>query len=150
MGARPRPIDSPARVVLDTSVVVSAVVFEAGRLAWLRSAWRQERIRPLVSKPTVTELLRVLAYPKFCLSPAEQGILQGDYLPFCEPVTVTVPAKRIPRCRDPFDRPFLSLALVGMADYLVSGDDDLLILAPRFPVPIVKPAELRTRLGHAG
>lgn len=100
-----------------------------------------------MSKLTVTELLRVLAYRKFGLSPAEQGILQADYLPFCEPVTAIVPANRIPRCRDPFDRPFLSLALAGMADFLVSGDGDLLILAPRFPVPIVRPAELRTRLG---
>ena len=75
-------------------MVVSALVFEAGRLAWLRSAWRQERIRPLVSKPTVTELLRVLAYPKFGLSPAEQGILQADFLPFCEPVARTPLARK--------------------------------------------------------
>jgi len=147
MGARPRPIDSPPRVVLDTSVVVSALVFEAGRLAWLRGAWRRECIRPLVSKPTVTEFLRVLAYPKFSLSPGEQGILQADYLPFCEPVTGKAVTKRIPRCRDPFDRPFLSLALAGKADYLVSGDDDLLVLAPQFPVPIVKPAVLQELLG---
>jgi len=147
MGTRPRPIDSPARVVLDTAVVVSALVFEAGRLAWLRCAWRQECIRPLVSKPTVTELLRVLAYPKFGLSPSEQRILQADYLPFCESVTAVVPANRIPQGRDPFDRPFLSLALAGRADFLVSGDEDLLVLASRFAVPIVKPAaELRTLL----
>lgn len=147
MGARPRRLDSPARVVLDTSVVVSALVFEDGRLAWLRSAWRRERIRPLVSKPTVVELLRVLTYAKFGLSPAEQEILQADYLPFCEPVIATVPGKRVPRCRDPFDRPFLSLALAGKAAFLVSSDDDLLILASRFAVPIVKPAELHSLLG---
>ncbi len=149
MGARPRPIVSPARVVLDTSVVVSALMFEAGRLAWLRSAWREERIRPLVSKPTVTELLRVLAYPKFRLSATEQAILQADYLPFCEPVPATATAKHVPHCRDPFDQPFLFLALAGKADFLVSGDDDLLVLAPRFPVPIVKPAELLRLLGIA-
>ena len=149
MGTRPRPIAAPARVVLDTSVVVSALVFDGGRLAWLRSAWRQERIRPLVSKATVSELLRVLAYPKFRLSLEEQRVLQAAYLPFCEPVTTTVPANRVRRCRDPFDRPFLSLALAGRADFLVSGDEDLLILAPRFTVPIVSPAELRTVLGHA-
>lgn len=89
----------------------------------------------------------MLAYPKFCLSLEEQQVLQADCLPYCEPVTATVPARRVPRCRDPFDLPFLSLALAGMADFLVSGDDDLLILAPRFTVPIVKPAQLRTRLG---
>ena len=147
MGTRPRAVDSPPRVVLDTSVVVSALLFEAGQLAWLRRAWREERIKPLVSKPTVTELLRVLAYPKFRLSPDEQGILQADYLPFCVSVTATVPMNSVPRCRDPFDRPFLSLALAGKADFLVSGDEDLLVLASRFAVPIVKPAALQTLLG---
>jgi putative PIN family toxin of toxin-antitoxin system len=129
--------------------VVSALVFDGGRLAWLRSAWRQEVIRPLVSKATVSELLRVLAYAKFCLSVQEQQVLQADYLPFCEPVTATVPASRVPRCRDPYDRPFLSLALAGRADFLVSGDEDLLIVAPRFKVPIVRPGELRAMLGPA-
>jgi len=105
-----------------------------------------ERIKPLVSKPTVTELLRVLAYPKFRLSPGKQGILQADYLPFCEPVTATLAPRRISHCRDPFARTFLSLALTGKADFLFSGDDDLLMLAPRFLVPIVKPAELRKLL----
>ena len=101
MGTRPRPIDSSARVVLDTAVVVSALVFDGGRLAWLRSAWRQELIRPLVSKATASELLRVLAYPRFGLLLEEQQILQADYLPYCEPVTTTVQEKLIPRCRDP-------------------------------------------------
>ena len=146
MGARPRQVGSPARAVIDTAVVVSVLVFEASSLAWLRRTWRAGIIKPLVSKPTVTELLRVLTYPKFRLSPTEQGILQADYLPFCEPVTATVAARRLPHCRDPFDRPFVSLAFAGRADFLVTDDDDLLILAPRFPVPFVKPAELRTLL----
>ncbi len=149
MGARSRDVTSPARVVLDTSVVVSAVLFEGGHVAWLRSAWRETLVKPLVSKQTVAEFLRVLTYPKFSLSPAEQGILQADYLPFCEAVNATVPARRLPRCRDPHDRPFLALALAGDADFLVSGDEDLLVLAPQFPVAILKPAELRRLLGVA-
>lgn len=48
----------------------------------------------------------------------------------------------VPRCRDPFDRPFLLLARAAKADVLVSGDDDLLAVAPRFSIPIVRPAEL--------
>jgi predicted nucleic acid-binding protein len=56
------------RVVLDTNVVVSALVFGTGRLAEMRIAWQGERLLPLVSKATVEELLRVLAYPKFQLT----------------------------------------------------------------------------------
>ncbi len=40
-------------------------------------------------------------------------------------------------CRDPFDVPFLQLALVGRADYLVTGDRDLLSLTALFKIAIV-------------
>ncbi len=43
----------------------------------------------------------------------------------------------IPECRDRFDEPFLILALVGHADYLVTGDQDLLSLKDDFSCPIV-------------
>ncbi len=134
---------SPPRVVLDTGVVVCALVFSSGRLARLRAAWRGGRLVPLVSRDTVNELLRVLAYPKFRLSTDEQRTLLGDYLPWCEAVTVAARQRGIPRCRDPFDRPFLALAYSAGADALVTGDDDLLTLAPRSRVPIVSPAGLR-------
>lgn len=43
----------------------------------------------------------------------------------------------IPECRDPFDLPFLLLAVVGEADYLVTGDRDLLSLKDDFSCPII-------------
>lgn len=127
----------PLRAVLDTNLVGSALVFSTGRLAALRAAWQGVRLQPLASKASATELLRVLAYPKFKLSPDEREDLIGDYLPYC--VTVRIPAKppAIPKCRDRFDAPFLHLALVGKASYLVTGDRDLLALAPAFSVPIL-------------
>ena len=125
------------RVVLDTNLVLSAVVFTHGRLVALRHAWHEERCRPLVSQATVAEFMRALTYPKFKLSPAHQGELLGDYLPFC--VTVRMPAEppRTPPCRDPFDIPFLQLAITGKADYLATGDRALLSLAKQFSCPIV-------------
>ncbi|MFP7864029.1 putative toxin-antitoxin system toxin component, PIN family [Pseudomonas aeruginosa] len=56
------------RVVLDTNIVLSALIFNAGRLAWIRHAWQQQQLQPLVCRETASELLRVLAYPKFKLS----------------------------------------------------------------------------------
>ena len=53
----------------------------------------------------------------------------------------------VPACRDPFDRPFLELALWGRADVLVTGDGDLLALARTFPVSILSPHALK-RLVH--
>lgn len=136
---------TPPRLVLDTNVLVSALLFRAGALAWLRHAWQAGMVRPLASRATATELIRVLGYPKFALDAAAREALLGDYLPWCE--TVLVPKRtRVPDCRDPFDRAFLALALAGQADALVTGDKDLLALAGASSVPILTPAALRARL----
>ncbi|MBI3343868.1 MAG: putative toxin-antitoxin system toxin component, PIN family [Gammaproteobacteria bacterium] len=125
------------RVVIDTNLVLSALVFAQGRLTPLRYAWQGARCQPLVSNATAAELLRALAYSKFKLSGAEQQELLADYLPYC--TTVRMPAKMaaMPHCRDPFDVPFLQLASAGKAAYLVTGDRDLLSLAGQFICPII-------------
>ena len=125
----------PPRVVIDTNLVLSALVFAEGRLTPLRQAWQAQRIRPLVSRVTAAELIRVLAYPKFRLTPEEQRELLADYLPCCETVRIPDPPPKTPACRDAFDVPFLQLALAGKARALVTGDRDLLSLARGFACP---------------
>lgn len=127
----------PARVVLDTNLVLSALVFAQGHLTPLRDAWQNARYLPLVSRATTAELIRVLAYPKFNLTAEEQRELLADYLPYCTAVRIPAKPPKTPVCRDPFDVPFLQLALAGKADYLVTGDRDLLSLAGAFACPIV-------------
>jgi predicted nucleic acid-binding protein len=51
------------RIVFDTNVLLSALLFHAGALSWLRLAWQSEAIHPLASHDTTTELIRVLSYP---------------------------------------------------------------------------------------
>ena len=79
---------TPSRVVLDTNVVVSALLCHGGALAWLRGTWRSGQILPLASREITAELIRVLACPKFALSDGEQRDLLDDYLPFCGSVAV--------------------------------------------------------------
>ena len=134
------------RAVLDTNVAVSALVFHSGELSWLRGAWRSGSVCPLASRETTAELIRVLTYPKFALNAEDQRDLLDDYLPYCQTVDVPVPPPAIPECRDPFDRPFLELALVGRADALVTGDSDILGLAGALAVPILSVAEFRRRI----
>ncbi len=136
----------PPRVVLDTNIVLSALIFGHGRLAPLRHAWQQERLRPLISKATAAELIRALAYPKFKLSIEDRHELLGEYLPWCTAVAIPAEPPRTPRCRDPFDLPFLQLAITGKADYLVTGDDDLLALSGEFCYRIVTGAEFLSTL----
>lgn len=117
------------RAVLDTNVVLSALVFGSGATARVRQSWQAGALLPLASTATVQELMRVLAYPKFKLRADDQRELLADYLPFAEAVTVSEPPPRVPDCRDPHDLPFLELAVAGRADLLVTGDTDLLVLA---------------------
>ena len=133
----PREINRAPRVVLDTNVVLSALIFTHGRAVALREAWQAGRCEPHVSKATAGELIRVLGYPKFKLGVDEQRELIGDYLPYCR--TVAIPAKppKTPLCRDPFDLPFLQLAIFAKVDVLVTGDQDLLGIDGKLPCPII-------------
>jgi putative PIN family toxin of toxin-antitoxin system len=122
---------------------VSALVFADGRLAWLRWHWYGGGCVPLISSVTATELTRVLAYPKFRLSIDDRRELLADYLPFCEVISPIRKCKIL--CRDAEDQPFLDLAESGKAEYLVSGDRDLLALAGQTPFLIERPEVYRAR-----
>jgi len=139
--------ETAVRAVLDTNVVVSALLFD-GRLSWIREAWKGGRITPLVARETVDELIRVLAYPKFRLSAEEIEDVLADFLPYAEsverPPAIPYPALRSP---DPDDQIFLDLAAYGRAELLVSGDPDLASLATEeASFRIVSPAELKERV----
>jgi len=129
------------RVVIDTNILVSALVF-GGNISRLRCAWQSGSFTPLVSKVTTTELIRVLADPKFKLTPTDREDLLSDYLLCCESVAMPDILPVTPDCRDSFAVPFLVLALVGKADYLVTGDRDLLVLKDDFSCPIVTAEDL--------
>jgi len=133
------------RAVLGTNVVLSALLFGSGMLVRLREGWQASRFVPLVSSTTADELIRVLAYPKFRLSTREQEDLIADYLPYCAAVQVPDPPPATPPCPDPFDVPFVELAVAGDADFLVPGDGHLLDPANELACAIVNPASfLRT------
>jgi putative PIN family toxin of toxin-antitoxin system len=125
-------MSAPLRVVLDTNVVLSALVFSSGKAGQVRRAWQSGLIVPLVCTATMQELMRVLAYQKFCLSVPEQQELLADFVPFVETVRIPTLPPVVPICRDPMDMPFMHLALAGRPAVLVSRDLDLPVLADDF------------------
>ena len=104
-------------------------------MSWLRHNWQSGAIIPLVSKETASELLRVLAYPKFKLTKTEQLVLLADFLPYAETVTSLEVPINLPVIRDTADQKFITLAVVGKADALVTGDNDLLAIKDLFKTP---------------
>jgi putative PIN family toxin of toxin-antitoxin system len=128
------------RVVLDTNVLVSALLF-SGTASRLVTLWQSHRIVPLVSRPILEEYFRVLAYPKFRLSTAEvRGLVEEQVLPFVETVRIR---RRLAVVRlDPDDDKFIECAAAGHAQYVVTGDSALLDVREYRGVQIVAVRDL--------
>jgi len=126
------------RVVLDTSVVVSALLF-GGLPGSLIGMWKSGKILPLCSREIIDEYLKVLSYPKFQLSEEEVSyLLTQEILPWFE--VVEVPRGKSYVKDDPEDDKFIWCAIVGKADFIVSGDKHLLELKS-CPVRVIQVRE---------
>ena len=128
---------SDPRLVFDTNVVVSAVLFLATVPA--RALELGQAVgRLLVSDDTVEELRRVLMRTKFdrYVRSDERARFLGRVLDDAMLVEII---ESIDDCRDPNENKFLELAVSGDATHLVTGDDDLLVLHPFRGVAIVTP-----------
>jgi putative PIN family toxin of toxin-antitoxin system len=113
-------------VVIDTNVFVSALLF-GGTPGKLIPLWKSKKILPHLSSEILTELLRVLAYPKFKLTESEiQYLLYVEILPFCSVVETKTGSVIIER--DPSDDMFLRCCEAVDARALISGDNHLLKL----------------------
>ena len=135
MGQGARAAAAVIRAVLDTNVLVSALLF-TGPPSQLVPAWQGGRLCPVVSAEILEEYIRVLAYPKFKLTSSEiVGLIEEDLLPFVD--TVRAKPISVPTLRDPDDMKFLACAISGRVPWLVSGDNDLLSLHKVDSVEIV-------------
>jgi uncharacterized protein len=118
-------------VVLDTNILISALLVQTSQPARLIESWRNGRFTLLTAVPQLEELIRVTRYPKIRdrLNPALAGRLINelrglasivDDLPF---VDVSP---------DPYDNYLLSIGSGGLADYLVTGDKQDLLAIKKF------------------
>jgi putative PIN family toxin of toxin-antitoxin system len=126
------------RFVLDTNVLISALMLSRSkpRLAWNRA--RRAGVI-LASHDTLKELASVLRRPKLAAYVAASESMA--FLTELARVVELVPiGERVELCRDPRDDKLLELALAGRADFLLTGDADLLVLHPFRGTAIITPA----------
>jgi putative PIN family toxin of toxin-antitoxin system len=136
MGETPRKV---RRVVLDTNVLVSALLF-TGELSKMVDLWHRGEVVPLISRETFDELRKVLGYPKFSLAPEEiQSIIESEILPYFEVVEIKEKVRGV--CRDPGDDKFIACALSGAAHFILSGDKDLTDFKSYKTIKIIKASE---------
>jgi putative PIN family toxin of toxin-antitoxin system len=135
------------RVVVDTGILVSALIRPKGRIGDVLHALRDGRFTAIYSTPMMLEVTDVLGRPK----------IQEKYHVQPEDITavinlvrlrgeLVIPKQTVTVCRDPKDNKFLEAALAGEADSIVTGDNDLLVLHPFEGVGIFRPAEFLEKL----
>ena len=109
------------RLVVDTNVLISALLVGTSLPAHLVVLWREGRFDLLTSAEQLDELMRVTRYPKIRerLTPALAGRLINELREVAVLVT-NLPTVTI--CADPFDNYLLAMATAGSADFLVTGD----------------------------
>lgn len=126
------------RVVLDTNVLVSALVFGGTPRKVLRLAV-SGAMKLIISEILLEELKGVLEGPKFRYLPNVTQLILNELLLIAE---IVVPSLKIDHITsDPDDNRILECAVEGDADMIVSGDSDLLDLKEFRGIPILTPAE---------
>lgn len=132
------------RVLLDTNVLVSAVLFGGTPRELLRLVI-EGRLELVTSRHLLDELEEILER-KFGFSRAT-AVETGSEL---ETLAYLVESTDVPRvCRDPDDDQVLAAAAYGRAAVIVSGDRDLLDLGSHGGIEILTPALLAVRLQAA-
>ena len=126
------------RIVLDTNVLVAGLAYPTSVPGRIVGAWRGGRLDMVLSRYILAELLRVLPRLNHRLHWREEDMLDMvDTLALLadlvEPSADAAPIGG-PALRDPADGPVLGTLLASGADYLVTGDKDLLVLAPHYAI----------------
>jgi len=133
------------RVVLDTNVLVSGIAYPASTPGKILSAWRRGAVTVVLSHHIIEELSRSLPRMNHRLNWAPQKFEEEVDLLSLQAQIVEPAALPDTAVRDPGDLPVLGTLLAAKADYLVTGDNDLLALAERYS--IVTPAEFWRKHG---
>ena len=121
------------KVIIDTNVFVSGIIW-SGKPAQIVSKWLRDEFELILSAELLAEYIEVIE--RLSKDPSLSTRWQESLIKsatFCS-VTHTVDI-----CRDPNDNFILALGLAANAEYIISGDKDILSIS-EFPIKIVSPA----------
>lgn len=143
MAAEPKPL----RVVFDTNVLVSALLWLGPPHALLEQV-RNGTLTLISSPALLAELAQVLARPKFDAVLTRSNTSRTQTLAAVRVLAEVIDPRPLakPVCRDPDDDAVLALAMAAQADCVISGDDDLVSLARFEGIPILPPAQALQRV----
>ena len=135
------------RAVVDTNILVSAVIKPSGRVGPVLQRLRRRECSLLISRATLDEFTQVIFRPhlrkKYGLT---DRVLRSTIRLIGLRSELVHPGRRIAISRDPYDDKFLEVAVGGNADVVVSGDEDLLTLTEFEGIPIIPPSRFLATL----
>ena len=127
------------KIVLDTNVFISGV-FSRGSPHQILMLWAENKINLFITKKILNEYFRVLHKID------QTGDIAKKWSSFVLKNALLLEDKELVQvCRDPEDNKFLNCAIIGGANYLVSGDDDLLTLKIIGSTEIITPFKFLKR-----
>jgi uncharacterized protein len=119
------PDNKPIKAIIDTNLWVSFLIGK--QLASLKSLLVEGTIQPVFSQQLLDEITIVTQRPKLQKYFSSEKVI--DLIVFLESIGLLIEIKSsVSLCRDAKDNYLLALAKDSQADYLITGDEDLLIL----------------------
>jgi putative PIN family toxin of toxin-antitoxin system len=130
------------QVIIDANVLISCLIRPDGRTGRVREYIRAGGFVILYSRETLAGFVNVISRPRLLekYQVQEQDVHAFRSLILLNGKRIKIKTK-VSICRDPKDNDYLALALDGKADFIVSGDGDLLSLSPFQGIPVIKPAD---------
>lgn len=134
------------RIVLDTNVLLSGLMFPDGAPGRIVAAWREARFQVVISVHQLAEIGRALAYPKIrrILDWDDARIEQFIRQLYVRAEIVDLGGTSVEVPLDPDDAPILATLVAARGDALVTGDSDLLALREQYAIHT--PAEFARKL----
>lgn len=136
--------------MLDTNVIVSGTIGNSGSPFIILEAWRKGRFILITSQTLIDEVERVFRYPriqkKYHITEKQVTNVIKNLINYSIATPRNIKLSVI--TKDPPDNEVLIAALEGEADYIVTGDADLLELKSYKGIKIVLPSEFLELLGE--
>lgn len=131
------------RIILDTNIWISSLISK--EFQWIDTLFASNAHQLIFSDQLLTEFLHVAKRPKLkkFISEAKLKRLIEQFDIYAMMIDTT---SKIELCRDPNDNFLLELAVDGNADFLVTGDNDLLSLRIIGGCKIITVAQLKAKL----
>lgn len=139
------------RAILDTNILVAAL-FWHGRPHQLLERVRDGSLSLITSPILFAELEEVLGRSKFDSVLLRSRTSREKSLDEVRRLAELLDPPPLPEpiCRDPDDDHVLAVAIAAQADFIVTGDTDLLVLNAVQGIPILTPAQALKRLEESG